>query len=453
MATVISSTAKAVSAREGPWGNRMPARQAYTPEYQDLKFTLHRKLLDRINLEILSSMGGDRVRAEIRTAIVKLIDEEKTPLSLVEKERVIEEVLNEVFGLGPLEPLLQDPTVADILVTTPRLVYVERAGKLYRTPVEFKDNAHLVRIIEKIVSRVGRRIDESSPMVDARLPDGSRVNAVIPPIAVDGPLLSIRRFGRDPLQAEDLVKNLSMTEGMLELLRACVKARLNIIISGGTGAGKTTLLNVLSSYIPEDERIVTIEDSAELQLRQIHVARMETRPPNIEGQGAIKIRQLVINALRMRPDRIIVGEVRGEEALDMLQAMNTGHDGSLTTIHANSPRDAIGRLEVMVGMANANMGIRAIRQQVSSAVDLFVQVARLSDGSRRITHITECIGMEGDQVTTQEIFLFDKTGLGENGRVRGRFRATGIRPKFYERLVASGIQLPTSLFQTIVEIR
>jgi len=453
MATVISSTAKAVSAREGPWGNRMPARQAYTPEYQDLKFTLHRKLLDRINLEILSSMGGDRVRAEIRTAIVKLIDEEKTPLSLVEKERVIEEVLNEVFGLGPLEPLLQDPTVADILVTTPRLVYVERAGKLYRTPVEFKDNAHLVRIIEKIVSRVGRRIDESSPMVDARLPDGSRVNAVIPPIAVDGPLLSIRRFGRDPLQAEDLVKNLSMTEGMLELLRACVKARLNIIISGGTGAGKTTLLNVLSSYIPEDERIVTIEDAAELQLRQIHVARMETRPPNIEGQGAIKIRQLVINALRMRPDRIIVGEVRGEEALDMLQAMNTGHDGSLTTIHANSPRDAIGRLEVMVGMANANMGIRAIRQQVSSAVDLFVQVARLSDGNRRITHITECIGMEGDQVTTQEIFLFDKTGLGENGRVRGRFRATGIRPKFYERLVASGIQLPTSLFQTIVEIR
>jgi len=431
----------------------MPARQAYTPEYQDLKFTLHRKLLDRINLEILSSMGGDRVRAEIRTAIVKLIDEEKTPLSLVEKERVIEEVLNEVFGLGPLEPLLQDPTVADILVTTPRLVYVERAGKLYRTPVEFKDNAHLVRIIEKIVSRVGRRIDESSPMVDARLPDGSRVNAVIPPIAVDGPLLSIRRFGRDPLQAEDLVKNLSMTEGMLELLRACVKARLNIIISGGTGAGKTTLLNVLSSYIPEDERIVTIEDAAELQLRQIHVARMETRPPNIEGQGAIKIRQLVINALRMRPDRIIVGEVRGEEALDMLQAMNTGHDGSLTTIHANSPRDAIGRLEVMVGMANANMGIRAIRQQVSSAVDLFVQVARLSDGNRRITHITECIGMEGDQVTTQEIFLFDKTGLGENGRVRGRFRATGIRPKFYERLVASGIQLPTSLFQTIVEIR
>ena len=431
----------------------MPNRQSYTPEYQELKFTLHRKLLDRINLEILSSMAGERVRAEIRTALAKLIDEEKTPLSLVEKDRVTEEVLNEVFGLGPLEPLLQDPTISDILVTTPRLVYIERAGKLYRTPVEFKDNSHLVRIIEKIVSRVGRRVDESSPMVDARLPDGSRVNAVIPPVAVDGPLLSIRRFGRDPLQAEDLVKGLSLTDGMLQLLQAAVKARLNLIISGGTGAGKTTLLNVLSGYIPEDERIVTIEDAAELQLRQIHIARMESRPPNIEGQGAIKIRQLVINALRMRPDRIIVGEVRGEEALDMLQAMNTGHDGSLTTIHANSPRDAIGRLEVMVGMANANMGVRSIRQQVSSAVDLFVQIARLSDGSRRLTHMTECVGMEGDQVTTQELFVFEKTGLGENGRVKGRFRATGIRPKFYERLVASGIQLPTSLFQTVVEIR
>jgi pilus assembly protein CpaF len=431
----------------------MPAKQAYTPEYQELKFTLHRKLLDRINLEILSSMAGDRVRVEIRSALTQLVDEEKTPLSLVEKDRVIEEVLNEVFGLGPLEPLLQDPSISDILVTTPGLVYIERAGKLYRTPVEFKDNSHLVRIIEKIVSRVGRRIDESSPMVDARLPDGSRVNAVIPPVAVDGPLLSIRRFGRDPLQAEDLVKGLSLTEGMLQLLQSCVRARLNTIISGGTGAGKTTLLNVLSGYIPEDERIVTIEDAAELQLRQIHVARMETRPPNIEGQGAIKIRQLVINALRMRPDRIIVGEVRGEEAMDMLQAMNTGHDGSLTTIHANSPRDAISRLEVMVGMANSNIGVKAIRQQVSSAIDLFVQIARLSDGSRRITHMTECVGMEGDQVTTQEIFLFEKTGLGENGRVKGRFRATGIRPRFYERLVASGIQLPTSMFQTVVEIR
>ncbi len=453
MGTAADTTGKAIVNREAPWGSRGANRQTYTPEYQELKFALHRKLLDRINLEVLSSMAGERVRTEIRTALARLVDEEKTPLSLVEKDRVTEEVLNEVFGLGPLEPLLQDPTINDILVTTPRLVYVERAGKLYRTPVEFKDNSHLIRIIEKIVSRVGRRVDESSPMVDARLPDGSRVNAVIPPVAVDGPLLSIRRFGRDPLQAEDLVKNLSLTEGMLQLAQAAVKARLNVIISGGTGAGKTTFLNVLSGYIPEDERIVTIEDAAELQLRQIHIARMESRPPNIEGQGAIKIRNLVINALRMRPDRIIVGEVRGEEAIDMLQAMNTGHDGSLTTIHANSPRDAIARLEVMVGMANANMGVKSIRQQVSSAIDLFIQIARLSDGSRRITHMTECVGMEGDQVTTQELFVFEKTGLGENGRVKGRFRATGIRPKFYERLVTSGIQLPASLFQTVVEIR
>jgi pilus assembly protein CpaF len=318
--------------------------------------------------------------------------------------------------------------------------------------VEFKDNAHLLRIIEKIVSRVGRRVDESSPLVDARLPDGSRVNAVIPPVAVDGPLLSIRRFRRDPIQAEELVRNLSMTEGMLQVAQACVKARLNVIISGGTGAGKTTLLNVLSGYIPEDERIVTIEDAAELQLRQTHVARMEARPPNIEGQGAIRIRQLVVNALRMRPDRIVVGEVRAEEALDMLQAMNTGHDGSLTTIHANSPRDAIGRLEVMVGMANANMGVRSVRQQVASAVDLFIQIARFSDGSRRLTHMTECVGMEGDQVTTQDIFVFDKTGVREDGRVMGRFRPTGIRPKFYERLKAAGIQLAPSVFQTAVEI-
>jgi len=439
--------------RDGPPSQRTVTRRAFSPEYQELKFTLHRKLLDRINLETLSSMAGERVRTEIKGALARLIDEEKTPLSLVEKDQVIDEVLHEVFGLGPLEPLLHDPTVNDILVTTPKLVYVERAGKLYRTPVEFKDNGHLLRIIERIVSRVGRRIDESSPMVDARLPDGSRVNAVIPPVAVDGPLLSIRRFSGDPLKAEDLVKNLSLTEGMMQLLEACVKARLNLIITGGTGAGKTTLLNILSGYIPEDERIVTIEDAAELQMRQTHVARMETRPPNIEGQGAIKIRNLVINALRMRPDRIIVGEVRGEEALDMLQAMNTGHDGSLTTIHANSPRDAIGRLEVMVGMANANMGMRAIRQQVASAIDLFVQIARLSDGGRRITYLTECVGMEGDQVTTQDIFVFERTGLGEKGQVRGRFRATGIRPKFYERLVASGIQLPASIFQTVVEIR
>jgi len=430
-----------------------PLRRPAPPEHQELKFTLHRKLLDRINLEVLSTLPTERARSEIRAAVARLVEEERTPLSLVDKDRIIEEVLNEVFGLGPLEPLLQDPTLSDILVTTPRMVYVERDGKLFRSPVQFKDDAHLLRIIEKVVSRVGRRIDESSPMVDARLPDGSRVNAVIPPVAIDGPLLSIRRFRADRLQAEELLANLTLTQEMLALLEACVKARLNLIISGGTGAGKTTLLNVLSAYIPEDERIVTIEDAAELQLRQVHVARMETRPPNIEGQGAIRQRQLVINALRMRPDRIIVGEVRGEEALDMLQAMNTGHDGSLTTIHANSPRDAISRLEVMVSMANANISLRAIRQQVASAVDLFVHLARLSDGSRRITHITECVGMEGDQVTLQDIFVFEKTGLAQGGKVTGRFRPTGIRPKFSERLAACGIQLPASTFQTIVEIR
>ena len=438
--------------RETGWVNRLFIREVYTAEYQELKFTLHRKLLDRINLEALSSMASDRVRTEVRAAVAKLVEEEKTPLSLVEKDRVIEEILDEVFGLGPLEPLLQDPTVSDILVTTPRLVYVERGGKLYRTPVEFKDDAHLLRIIEKVVSRVGRRVDESSPLVDARLPDGSRVNAAIPPIAVDGPLLSIRRFGQHALRGEDLVARLTLTEGMLELLKGAVKARLNIVICGGTGAGKTTLLNALSSYIPEDERIVTIEDAAELRLQQTHVARLETRPPNVEGVGAIHIRQLVINALRMRPDRIIVGEVRAEEALDMLQAMNTGHDGSLTTIHANAPRDALGRLEVMVGMANANMGVRSIRQQVASAVDLFIQVGRFSDGSRRVTHVTECVGMEQDVVTLQDIFLFEKTGITESGRVLGRFRATGIRPKFYDRFKASGINLPPHLFQTVVEI-
>src|SRR5690349_20751736 len=438
--------------KETGWVNRLFTREGSTPAYQELKFTLHRKLLDRINLEALSSMAGERVRAEIRAAVAKLVEEEKTPLSLVEKDRVIEEILDEVFSLGPLEPLLQDPTVSDMLVTTPRLVYVERGGKLYRTPVEFKDDAHLLRIIEKVVSRVGRRVDESSPLVDARLPDGSRVNAAIPPVAVDGPLLSIRRFGRHGLKGEDLVAKLALTEGMLELLKACVKARLNCLICGGTGAGKTTLLNALSSYIPEDERIVTIEDAAELRLRQTHVARMETRPANVEGQGAIHIRQLVINALRMRPDRIIIGEVRAEEALDMLQAMNTGHDGSLTTIHANTPRDGLGRLEVMVGMANSNMGVRSIRQQVASAVDLFVQVARFSDGSRRVTHITEVVGMEQDVITMQDIFVFEKTGVTEQGRVTGRFRATGIRPKFYDRLKACGIQLPASMFQTIVEI-
>ena len=448
----MSASSQALTTQDSGWVSRLFSQQVFDPAYQELKFTLHRKLLDRINLELLSSVSGERVRTEIRSAVAKLVEEEKTPLNMVEKDRIIGEVLDEVFGLGPLEPLLADPTVSDILVTTPRLVYVERAGKLYRTSVQFKDDAHLLRIIEKVVARVGRRVDESSPLVDARLPDGSRVNAAIPPVAIDGPLLSIRRFGRDPITSDDLARTLTLTDGMLVLLQACVRSRLNMVISGGTGAGKTTLLNVLSGFIPEEERIVTIEDAAELRLRQVHVARMETRPPNIEGTGAIRIRELVINALRMRPDRIIVGEVRGEEALDMLQAMNTGHDGSLTTIHANSPRDAVGRLEVMIGMANANMSVRSIRAQVSSAVEAFVQISRFSDGTRRVTAITECVGMEGDLVTMQDIFVFERTGLTEQGRVTGRFRATGIRPKFYDKLRASGLQIPTSVFQTVVEI-
>src|SRR5689334_4747393 len=427
-------------------------RDAAALQYQELKFSIHRKLLDRINLEAVYATPGDRVRQEIRPSVAKLINEEKTPLSSQEKDQLIEEVLDEVFGLGPLEPLLRDRAVSDILVTTPRLIYVERGGKLERTNIEFKDDAHLMRIIERVVSRVGRRIDESSPMVDARLPDGSRVNAVIPPLAVDGPLLSIRRFGGDPLQPADLLRNLSLTEGMLELVKACVKARLNIIISGGTGAGKTTFLNMLSGFIPSNERIVTIEDAAELQLRQTHVARLETRPANIEGKGAILQRHLLINALRMRPDRIILGECRGEEALDMMQAMNTGHDGSLTTVHANSPRDAISRLEVMIGMASSNLNIRSIRQQVASAIDLFVQISRLSDGSRKVTFITECLGMEGDLVTTQDIFSFERVGLTNEGRVRGRFKPTGVRPKFSERLKAAGIELPSHVFQNVVEV-
>ncbi len=442
-----------LSRRPTSWEERLVARTTPAADHLERKFSLHRRLLDKINLERLNSIQSDRVRAEVRIAVASLVEEETTPLSLVEKEQLIEEVLDEVFGLGPLEPLLQDPTISDILVTTPRLVYIERGGKLYRTPVQFKDDGHLLRIIEKIVSRVGRRIDESSPMVDARLPDGSRVNAVIPPLAVDGPLLSIRRFGRDPLTQEDLVRNLTLTPDMRDLLKACVQAKLNIVISGGTGAGKTTLLNALSVFIAEDERIVTIEDAAELQLKQVHVARLETRPPNIEGQGAVRQRQLVINALRMRPDRIIVGEVRGEEALDMLQAMNTGHDGSLTTVHANSCRDAISRLETMVGMANSNISPRSVRQQISSAVDLFVHIARLSDGTRRLTNITECVGMEEDAVTLQDVFIFERLGLTPERRIIGRFRATGIRPKFAERLKAFGVQLLPRMFETTIEVQ
>ncbi len=437
---------------DGGWIDRLMHPRADGAAYQELKFSLHRKLLGRVHLEAVLALPEDRVRNEIRSALSNLLEEEDALLNSIERQRILDEVLDEVFGLGPLEPLLLDPTISDILVVRPKLVYVERKGKLQRTPVEFKDSPHLLRIIEKIVSRVGRRIDESSPMVDARLPDGSRVNAVIPPVAVDGPMLSIRRFGRVPLQSEDLVRSLTWTQGMADLLQACVGARLNIVVSGGTGAGKTTILNVLSSFIPETERIVTIEDAAELRLQQVHTARMETRPANVEGNGAIHIRQLVINALRMRPDRIIVGEVRGEEALDMMQAMNTGHDGSLTTIHSNSPRDGLSRLEVMMGMASANMSIHSIRQQIVSAVDLIVHVSRFSDGARRVTHITECVGMEGDTVTSQDIFLFERKGVLSNGRVTGQFRATGIRPKFYESLRTAGYALPGTLFQTVVDL-
>ena len=452
MAVVSDSFSRTNENRESGWVNRLFSGEESTPEYQELKFELHRKLLDRINLEALSSLPTERMRNEVRGAVARLVDEEKTPLSLVEKNRIIDEILDEVFGLGPLEPLLEDDSISDILVTGPKLVYVERAGKLLRTPVEFKDNAHLLRIIEKIVSRVGRRVDESSPMVDARLPDGSRVNVAIPPIAVDGPLLSIRRFGRSTLTGEDLVSKMAMTEGMLDFLKAAVKARLNILISGGTGSGKTTLLNALSGYISADERIVTIEDAAELRLLQTHVARMETRPANVEGKGAVHIRELVVNALRMRPDRIIVGEVRSDEALDMLQAMNTGHDGSLTTIHANAPRDALARLEVMVGMANANMSVYSIRQQVASAVDLLVQASRFSDGTRRVTYVTEIAGLEGNVVTLQDLFLFEKTGLNDKGKVTGQFHGTGVRPMCYDRILSCGIKLPMETFAAVVNV-
>src|SRR4051794_5261337 len=427
-------------------------RQSLKPEYQELKFTLHRKLLDKINLEALATIDNQRVRAEVRQALISLIDGEPTLLSGLEKQQISDEVLDEVFGLGPLEPLLADNTISDILVNGHRQVYVERKGLLELTSVTFRDDQHLLRIIDKIVSQVGRRVDESTPMVDARLSDGSRVNAIIPPLALDGPLMSIRRFAQDKLTAPDLVDRCAMTLGMMELLEGCVKARLNIIISGGTGSGKTTLLNALSAFINPKERIVTIEDAAELQLKQPHVARLETRPPNLEGSGAVRQRELLVNSLRMRPDRIVVGEVRGGEALDMLQAMNTGHDGSLTTVHANSPRDGISRMEVMVSMAAANMQLISIRQQISSAVDVLIQTMRLSDGSRRVMNVTEVTGMEGDIVTLQDIFVCEKRGLSAEGKVIGRFAATGIRPKFYEKLLAAGIRLRPDLFDEVMEI-
>jgi pilus assembly protein CpaF len=419
------------------------------PHYQLLKGRVHQELLGRLNLERLTRVKREDAEPEIRGLIVGLLDRESTPLSLFERDCLITDVLHEIFGLGPLEALLKDGSISDILVNRHDQVYIEREGRLEETEIVFQNDAHLFRIIERIVSMVGRRIDESSPMVDARLQDGSRVNAIIPPLALDGPVLSIRRFRTDRIGAQDLVDRQSLTQPMLDFLKGTVAARLNIIVSGGTGAGKTTLLNALSGFVSDRERVVTIEDAAELSLRQRHVVRLETRPPNIEGQGAVRQRQLVVNALRMRPDRIIVGEVRGEEALDMLQAMNTGHDGSLTTIHANSPRDALYRLDTMVAMANLNIPERAVRQQISSAVNLLVQISRMADGTRKVVAISEITGMEQDVITMQEIFVFDRTGLTREGRVAGRFRATGVRPKCAERLATMGIHLPIEMFEHV----
>jgi pilus assembly protein CpaF len=437
-----------------PMGEVRPIRTASVATRHDLKSAVHRELIRRIDLEKLvgSTSRDSQGNAQLISVIQQLITDQGMPLSTVDRDRIGQEVLDELFGLGPLEPLLQDPTVNDILVNTHATVYVERRGVLEKTDVVFKDNAHLMHIIDKIVSAVGRRVDESSPLVDARLHDGSRVNIVIPPLAVDGPLVSIRRFPSSPLTAQDLLQKGAMTPQMLSVLKGAVQARLNVVVAGGTGAGKTTLLNVLSGFISPYERIVTIEDSAELQVKQEHVVRLECRPANVEGKGAIRQRELVINALRMRPDRVILGEVRGEEALDMLQAMNTGHDGSLTTLHANTPRDGISRLETMCLMGNATLPEKAIRQQIASAVHLFIQAHRLSDGSRRITHISEITGTSGDIVSMQDIFLFEKKGLDSNGKVRGRFYATGIVPKFAEKLKAAGIPLDLDVLNHSVEV-
>ncbi|HKY21897.1 MAG TPA: CpaF family protein [Vicinamibacterales bacterium] len=432
---------------------RTPAVDARRAQYLEVRGAVHRKLLTRLNLEKLATSERSKVEGEIKALVSTLIAESGFPLSVGERDAILGDVLDEVFGFGPLEPLLRDKTVSDILVNTYKQVFVERRGKLEAVPAAFQDDQHLMRVIDRIVSGIGRRIDDSSPMVDARLPDGSRVNAIIPPLAVDGPLLSIRRFPADRLKADDLVAYKALSANMLQFLRHCVNAKLNCLVSGGTGAGKTTLLNVLSSFISDTDRIVTIEDAAELQLQQPHVARLETRPANVEGKGAVRQRQLVVNSLRMRPDRIIIGEVRGEEALDMLQAMNTGHDGSLTTVHANTPRDALARLETMIAMANVNLPDKAMRQQIVSAIQIVVQQARMSDGTRKVTSISEITGMEGDIITMQEIFRFDKLGLGPDGKVLGRFVATGVRPKVCERLKASGVQLPVDLFEGVLEVR
>jgi len=420
---------------------------------QQIKTAVHKELIKRLDLDKLSDIQETQTgQKQLFLLIQQLLVEQGVPLSGAERDKLAQEVVDEVFGLGPLEPLLHDNTVTDILVNTYNQVYVERRGQLEKTNVTFKDNKHLMHIIDKIVSAVGRRIDESSPMVDARLADGSRVNVVIPPLAVDGPILSIRKFGSTPLGAEDLLRFGALTAPMLEVLQGAVKARLNIVVSGGTGSGKTTLLNVLSGFISPKERIVTIEDSAELQMKQEHVVRLETRPPNVEGNGAIRQRELVINALRMRPDRIVLGEVRGEETLDMLQAMNTGHDGSITTIHSNTPRDALARLETMAMMGEVRLPEKAIKAQIASAVHLIIQTSRMSDGSRRVTHITELTGSSGDMISMSDIFLFEKKGIGPNGKVRGRFHATGIMPRFAEKLTAAGIALPLSLVDHSQEV-
>ena len=447
-ASAATSSAARIAAVPAP-----PKPQAARPQYVELRTNVHRKLLNRLNLEALAQADRARAENEIRTLVGELVAEENTPLTLAERDLLLSELIDEVFGLGPLEPLLRDPNVNDILVNTYKQVYVERGGVLERVPASFQDDKHLLRVIDRIVSQVGRRIDDSSPMVDARLTDGSRVNAIIHPLAVDGPLLSIRRFPKERLKAADLVTLRALTQPMLDFLSHCVKARLNALISGGTGAGKTTLLNVLSSFISDKERIVTIEDAAELQLHQEHVARLETRPPNVEGKGAVRQRQLVVNALRMRPDRIVVGEVRGEEALDMLQAMNTGHDGSLTTVHANTARDALSRIETMIAMGATNLPERAMRQQIASAIQIVVQQTRMADGTRKVTGISEITGMEGDVITMQEIFTFEKMGLSQDGKVLGRFRATGVRPKCCERLKACGIHLPGDMFEGVTEVR
>jgi pilus assembly protein CpaF len=428
-----------------------PTVDSRTPRYQELKARIHQDLLNKLNLDRLTKISRVDAEPEIRGVIATMLDREcaAVPLSLHERDSLTGDVLNELFGLGPLELLLKDPSISDILVNRADQIYIEREGRIEETSIVFRDDKHLMQIIERIVSAVGRRIDESSPMVDARLPDGSRVNAIIPPLALDGPAMSIRRFRTDRLGADDLVQRESLTAPMLQFLKGAISSRLNVVVSGGTGAGKTTLLNVLSSFISGNERIVTIEDAAELTLRQRHIVRLETRPPNIEGKGAIRQRQLVINALRMRPDRIIVGEVRGDEALDMLQAMNTGHDGSLTTVHANSPRDALYRLDTMVAMASLGIPEKAIRQQVASAINLIIQLTRLTDGTRRVTSISELTGMEQDVITMQEIFMFQQTGINPAGQVVGRFRATGIRPKCADRLATAGVPLPMDMFSHV----